>query len=349
MPVSKAICAPLLDWFSQNARVLPWRENRDPYRIWVSEIMLQQTRVEAVKAYFVRFLHTLPTIQALAQADEQTYLKLWEGLGYYSRVRNLHRAAVQVCESYGGIMPKTHAQLLQLPGIGDYTAGAVASIAYDERVPAVDGNVLRVIARLTADERFISDPKVKADLRTQVAAIVPEQAGAFNQAIMELGALICVPNGAPKCADCPLLHLCVGAASGIAVGLPRKAPKRARTRVERTVFLLRCNGKVALHRRPEKGLLAKLWELPGVEVPLSPEQARAYLAEQQMDCAQIRSLRPAKHIFTHIEWHMTGYYVDLETFPPTDDFCWVTPTDLRAAYALPSAFRAFLKVIEAEP
>lgn len=344
--LTKALCAPLLDWFADHARVLPWRENRDPYRVWVSEIMLQQTRVEAVRGYFTRFMEAFPSVHALAAAPEEAYLKLWEGLGYYSRVRNLHKAAVRVCEEHGGIVPCDYDTLCTLPGIGDYTAGAVASIAGGQRVPAVDGNVLRVVSRLNADERPVTESKVKAELREQVAAILPEDPGAFNQALMELGALVCVPNGAPQCTNCPVLHLCAGAHTGIAARLPNKAPKKARTIAPRTVFVLRWQGKVALRRRPERGLLAKLWEFPGVDGTLSPADARAFFETHGMEVSQIRAMRPAKHIFTHVEWHMTGYYVDLATLPSDPSFVFVTPEELRAAYALPSAFRAFAEVLE---
>ncbi len=344
--LTKALCAPLLDWFEQHARVLPWRENRDPYRVWVSEIMLQQTRVEAVRGYFTRFMEVFPTVDALAAASEDTYLKLWEGLGYYSRVRNLHKAAVRVCEEYGGVVPRDYDTLCTLPGIGDYTAGAVASIAGGQRVPAVDGNVLRVVSRLNADERSVTDPKVKADLRAQVAAILPDDPGAFNQALMELGALVCVPNGAPQCGNCPVLHLCAGAHTGIAARLPVKALKKARTIAPRTVFVLRWQDKVALRRRPERGLLAKLWEFLGTDGTLPPAEARAFLGEHGLKVAQMRAMQPAKHIFTHVEWHMTGYYVDLAAPPDDPSLVLVTPDALRADYALPSAFRAFLQVLE---
>ena len=343
-----ALCAPLLQWYRENARVLPWRENRDPYRVWVSEIMLQQTRVEAVIPYFTRFMQACPDVQALAQAGEQTYLKLWEGLGYYSRVRNLHKAAVRVCEDYAGVFPQTYEALLTLPGVGDYTAGAVASIAFGQPVPAVDGNVLRVVSRLTADTRFVSEPAVKKDMRAQVQAILPDDPGAFNQALMELGALVCVPNGAPRCDGCPVRHLCEGAACGLASSLPNKAPKRARTVAERTVFLLRCGGRVALRRRASSGLLAGLWELPGPEGKLSPAEARAYLAAQGCPPDRLLSLRPAKHVFTHIEWQMAGYYAEVAACPAEAGLTLVTPSALRAEYALSSAFRPFLKVLEGE-
>lgn len=344
--LTAAVVAPLTDWYAGNARELPWRRDRDAYRVWVSEIMLQQTRVEAVRGYFERFMRACPTVRALAEADEQAVLKLWEGLGYYSRARNLHRAARAVCAEYGGALPDTYDALRTLPGVGDYTAGAVASIAYGRRVPAVDGNVLRVVSRLTADERPVTDAKVKAALRAQVEAVLPVDPGIFNQALMELGATVCVPNGAPKCGECPVRHLCEGAEQGIAERLPNKAAKKARRVERRTIFLLRWEGRAALRRRPESGLLAGLWELPGAEEALSPAGARAWLAAQGLACAQLRSLRPAKHIFTHVEWHMTGYYVDLAAPPPEGaGMTLVTPEELRAAYALPSAFRAFLSVL----
>ncbi len=338
------ITAPLLAWYESAQRDLPWRHTRDPYRIWVSEVMLQQTRVEAVRGYYERFLQALPDVQALAQAEEPVYLKLWEGLGYYSRVRNLHRAAVIVCAEYGGKFPASSAQLRKLPGIGDYTAGAVASIAFGERVPAVDGNVLRVVTRLWDDSRPVSDPKVRAALREQVAALVPEAApGAFNQALMELGATVCVPNGAPHCADCPLSHLCEGFRLGTAAGLPVKASKKPRRVEERTVFLLRCGELVALRRRPEAGLLGGMWEFPAAEEALAPAAARGQLAAWGLETGQLLSLRPAKHIFTHIEWHMTGYYAACSA--PAGGFTWATLPQLREDYTLPSAFRSFLAVL----
>lgn len=341
--IPSAIVEPLLAWYETAKRDLPWRRTRDPYRIWVSEIMLQQTRVEAVRGYYARFMEALPNVQALAAADEQLCLKLWEGLGYYSRVRNLHRAAQTVCEEYGGQLPNSHAALLKLPGIGDYTAGAISSIAFGERVPAVDGNVLRVTARLTEDYRPITDTAVRADLRTQIAEIVPEgRAGVFNQAMMEIGATVCIPNGAPHCPECPLSHLCIGYLSGTAATLPVKAAKKPRRIEPRTVFVLRAGELTALRRRPKKGLLAGLWELPSAEGTLTPEQANACLEDWGLRPERLLSLRPEKHIFTHIEWHMTGYCA--ECGEPAADFVWVSPAQLREEYALPSAFRPFLEV-----
>lgn len=338
------IVSPLLAWYEREKRDLPWRRTRDPYRIWVSEIMLQQTRVEAVRDYYARFMGALPDVQALAAADEQLCLKLWEGLGYYSRVRNLHRAAQVVCSEYGGALPRSYAGLIRLPGIGDYTAGAIASIAFGERVPAVDGNVLRVAARLTGDSRPVTEPAVRGDLREQVAALVPEERpGTFNQAMMELGATVCIPNGAPHCPDCPLASLCEGFRAGTAPSLPVKAAKKPRRVEPRTVFLLFAAPGIALRRRPKKGLLAGLWELPSAEGTLSPAEAQALLEGWGLHPGPPLALPPAKHIFTHIEWHMTGYSVRCDT--PADGFTWVSPPLLRAEYALPSAFRPFLEVL----
>ena len=345
--VSPAIVAPLLAWYDEGHRDLPWRAVPTPYRVWVSEIMLQQTRVEAVRGYFDRWMQALPDIPALAAADEAVYMKLWEGLGYYSRVRNLHRAAVEVCEQYGGELPADYAKLLALPGVGEYTAGAVASIAFGLPAPAVDGNVLRVAARLDNDLTPITDAGYKKQTRARFAALMPaDRPGDLNQALMELGATVCLPNGAPRCADCPLQHLCLGCHHGNAAMLPVRAAKKARRVENRTVLLARCGPLVGIRRRPAKGLLAGLWELPALAGHLSPEETRAALAAQGWQVQKLLSLRPAKHIFTHVEWHMNGYYIELAA--PPDGLTFVSPAALRADYALPSAFRAFLSVIEEE-
>ena len=250
------IPGPLLQWYDSRARVLPWRSQPTPYRVWVSEIMLQQTRVEAALPYFDRFMAALPDIAALAQAPEAQLLKLWEGLGYYSRVRNLQKAARQVMEQWGGMLPQKLEDLIALPGIGEYSAGAIASIAYGQRVPAVDGNVLRVVSRLLASRENVMDPKVKRQLRQQVWDIIPAQRpGDFNQSLMELGSLVCLPNGKPLCSDCPLENLCLGNRLAIAQELPVKPPKKARRVVPRTVFVLCSQGRLLLHRRPSRGPL----------------------------------------------------------------------------------------------
>lgn len=345
--LSKAMIAPLLTWYDQAHRELPWRSEPTPYRVWVSEIMLQQTRVEAVRGYFERWMAALPTVRSLAEADEQVYLKLWEGLGYYSRVRNLHRAAVDLCAQYDGMLPADYEKLLALPGVGDYTAGAVASIAFGIPVPAVDGNVLRVAARLDDDVTPITDPKYKKALRERLLDIMPtDRPGDLNQSLMELGATVCLPNGAPRCGDCPLMHLCLAYHHGTTAIVPVRAQKRSRRVEARTVLLVRCGKEVGLARRPKQGLLGGLWELPSLDGHATPDELRTALTLRGWQVKDLKSLRPAKHIFTHVEWHMNGYYVELDNRP--EELTLVTPSALRAEYALPSAFRAFLSVIEGE-
>ena len=340
-----ALTAPLLTWYDLNGRTLPWRSVVTPYRTWVSEIMLQQTRVSAVIPYFERFMAELPDAAALATVPEERLLKLWEGLGYYSRVRNLHRAAVLLCEEYGGELPADYDRLLALPGVGEYTAGAVASIAFGLPVPAVDGNVLRVAARLDNDFTPITDAKFKKQTRERFAALMPsDRPGDLNQSLMELGATVCLPNGAPHCDDCPIQHLCEGFHRGNAAVLPLRAAKKARRVENRTVLVVRCGQLVGLRQRPKKGLLAGLWELPSLDGHLSPDELRAALTEMDWSVRKLLSLRPAKHIFTHVEWHMNGVYVELDAPAPALTF--VTPAELRDAYALPSAFRSFVSVLE---
>lgn len=338
------IVAPLLAWYSERARVLPWRENPTSYRVWISEIMLQQTRVEAVKPYFERFVAQLPDIRALAEAPEEQLLKLWEGLGYYSRVRNLQKAARVVMERFGGNLPDEAAALAALPGIGEYTAGAVASIAFGKPEPAVDGNVLRVVSRLTASRMDVGEPSARRKIGAELRKIYPGgRAGDFTQSLMELGAVVCLPNGAPLCGSCPLRPLCTGYKTGAAPELPVKAAKPKRKIERKTVFILRCDEKTALNRRPEAGLLAGLWEFPNVVGTLSPARAEALLKKWGVGVAEMTPLPKAKHLFTHIEWQMTGYFVRSDT--ETEDFAWACRDEIAARYTIPSAFKAYLSLL----
>jgi A/G-specific adenine glycosylase len=329
----------VLGWYDKNKRDLPWRQDRDPYHIWLSEIMLQQTRVEAVKGYYKRFLDVLPTIASLAQADDDLLHKLWEGLGYYSRVRNLKKAAQVVMDQYGGQFPGEYDQVLALPGIGEYTAGAICSIAFNQPTPAVDGNVLRVVSRLTADDTPIDSPKLKRQVRDALAAVYPKQAGDFTQALMELGATLCGPNWKPRCEECPCATFCMGYISGTAEKLPVKAPKKGRKIEEKTVFIFSCNGEFALQKRENKGLLAGLWQFPNV--PGMLETADAMAAVEQMGLIPVEIFKQVerKHIFTHIEWKMRGIY--LEVKEPVGDFVWLTGAQIESQAALPTAFRQF--------
>ncbi len=331
----------LLRWYDGHARDLPWRRDVTPYRVWVSEIMLQQTRIEAARDYFLRFMSALPTVADLAAADEETVLKLWQGLGYYSRARNLHRAAKLVVENYGGELPADLKALRALPGIGDYTAGAIASIAFGLPEPAVDGNVLRLCARLTCCPDSVGDPKVKSRCREALRERYPaERCGAFTSALMELGETVCVP-GTPDCGACPLEKVCAGATTGHPADWPVTDEKRPRKIQNRTVFILEHAGRAALVQRPDRGLLAGLWELPNVEGEL--DEAAALCQADGWGC-EPEGLAPcgrALHIFTHLEWHMTGWRVQCGAAP--DRFTWTTGPERAERYPVPSAFRAYME------
>ena len=339
----------LLNWFYANHRILPFRSDPTPYHVWLSEIMLQQTRVSAALPYYERFLAALPDIPALAACEEEKLHKLWEGLGYYSRVRNLQKAAKIVCEQYGGELPADYDALRALPGIGDYTAGAIASISFGLPVPAVDGNVLRVFSRLYNDDGLITDPKVKRAFTARAMEHQPPAApGDYNQALMELGALVCVPNGAPLCEQCPLAHLCQARAAGTALSLPRKAAPKARRIEPVTLAVVRSPAGVLLQQRPEKGLLAGLWQpVLWENETLTPDEARARLAALGVTCTPdaAKALRPAKHIFSHIEWQMQGYLFAADTQSAPAGCVWASPEQLAAEYTLPGAFKAYKKLL----
>ena len=339
---------PLLNWYDAGHRDLPWRSEPAPYRVWVSEIMLQQTRVEAVRGYFSRWMNALPDIPALAAADEAVYTKLWEGLGYYSRVRNPHRAAVLLCEEYGGELPADYDRLLALPGVGEYTAGAVASIAFGLPVPAVDGNVLRVIARVRKDERCISEDKVKKAVEKDLWEVIPtDRPGDFNQAMMEIGACVCIPNGAPHCEECPLQQICLANADGTQLQYPNKAKAKERTVEEKTILIIRDAELAALHKRPAKGLLAGMYEFPSMKGYHTAEEVKEYLAENGLQVLRIQPLEDAKHIFSHREWHMKGYLIRVDELAPkregpdSADWIYIEPSETREKYPIPSAFAVY--------
>ena len=339
----------LLPWYRKNHRDLPWRQDREPYHIWISEIMLQQTRVEAVKPYYKRFLENLPDVAGLANAEEQHLLKLWEGLGYYSRVRNLQKAAIQIMDDHGGVMPDTYEELLKLKGIGSYTAGAIASIAYGRRVPAVDGNVLRVVSRLCMDEELITDFKVKQRVEKELRETMSEdRPGDFNQAMMEIGAMVCIPNGAPHCQDCPLKKICLAHENGVEEAYPKKAGKKARNIEEKTVLIIQDADKAAIRQRPGKGLLAGMYEFPMLEGYQTAEAVLEYLSGNGLSPLRIQPLTDSKHIFTHKEWHMKGYQIrvdELRTDEPggeTRGWLFIEPGETQEKYPIPSAFAAYV-------
>ena len=339
MDILKQLPQVLLPWYYVNKRDLPWRKDKEPYHIWLSEIMLQQTRVEAVKGYYRRFLETLPTIDSLAKCDDDVLHKLWEGLGYYSRVRNLKKAAQVIVEKHDGKFPTEYEKVLALPGVGEYTAGAVCSIAYDYPVPAVDGNVLRVVSRLTQDDTPIDMPAYKAAVRRRLMEIYPAQAGDFTQALMELGATVCGPNRKPDCENCPCREFCGSAIHNTAEKYPVKSPKKEKRVEEKTVFILSCDGKFALEKRPNKGLLAGLWQFPNAAQTLPMEAALDAVKQMGLRPKEILRQAERSHIFTHIRWEMRGIY--LEVAETAGEFVWMTAQQINQQAALPTAFRQF--------
>ncbi len=337
--------APLCEWYEKNKKQYPWRESRDPYRIWISEVMLQQTRTAAVLPYYERFLSAFPDVEALARAEDDRLMKLWEGLGYYSRARNLKKGAVQVMERFGGKLPRTKAELRTIAGIGDYTAGAIASMAFFEPASAVDGNVLRVCMRLLGSDADISKEATKRALGAVLDEIYPsgQEAALFTEGLMELGETVCIPGGEARCALCPLSDICEAKKGGITHLLPAKSAKKPRKILQRTLWLFRYSGRYGIQKRPAKGLLADLYEFPAEECYLSEGEAKKRLSEKGVCFSSLSPVGEAVHVFTHLEWHMTGYLVDLDT--PIEGLIFATKEELSSTYALPSAFRYFKKAI----
>ena len=340
MQLPDSLAGRLLGWYAAGHRALPWREDHEPYHVWLSEVMLQQTRVEAVKGYYRRFLAELPDIPALAACPPDRLAKLWEGLGYYSRMRNLQKAAQVIVSAHGGVFPREYDAIRALPGVGDYTAGAIASICFGLPEPAVDGNVLRVLSRVTDDAAPVTDAAVKREYAARLREIYPAgRCGDFTQSLMELGATVCGPNSQPQCALCPLASLCLARANGTALLRPVKAPKKEKRTEEKTVFILRCGTRIAVRRRPEQGLLAGLWELPNVDGKCSAQQALAQAERWGVHPRELCRSSEKTHIFTHIRWELRGFYIECAEAAPL--FTWVDPARFRQDIALPTAFRIF--------
>ena len=344
----------LLPWYWNYARVLQWRADKNPYHVWISEIMLQQTRVDTVKEYYRRFLEAFPTVADLACAEEERVIKLWEGLGYYSRARNLHKTAKIIHTEYADIFPSEIKYLRKLPGIGEYSSGAIASICFEQPTPAVDGNVLRIISRITEDYRSINDIAYKKDVTTRLAEVYPKKnRGDFTQSLMELGATVCLPNGAPLCEYCPTATICSAKRSGNVSALPVKREKTTRKLEHRTFFILFHNGKTAVRKRTEKGVLCGMWEFPNVEGILSPDEAHHMVNEFNKGNTIQIDLKHGKHIFTHIEWNIRCYCFHCTDLTPSSmpstsqsqsispSFEWVDFTALNDVIALPTAFKKF--------
>ena len=337
---------PLLAWYDAGRRILPWREEPTPYHVWLSEIMLQQTRVEAVKPYYDRFVRELPDIASLAAVEEERLLKLWEGLGYYNRARNMKKSAMQIVSEYGGKMPSDYDELIRLSGIGSYTAGAVASIAFGKPVPAVDGNVLRILSRLRLDDRDILDSKVRKSIEEELRGVIPKnRPGDFNQALMELGAIVCVPNGSPKCGECPWREICRANIENRISEYPRKASKKPRNIEKKTILIIRYGGMIALRKRPEKGLLAGMYEFPTMEGHRKEDEVLTYLKQSGVMPLRIRKLEASKHIFTHKEWHMTGYLILVDDLAGMGEYTFVDSAEIKDKYPVPSAFAVYMNSI----
>lgn len=344
----RQVVEPLVKWYRKNKRDLPWRDINDPYRIWVSEIMLQQTRVEAVKPFYERFLEALPTVSDLANVEEDKLLKLWEGLGYYNRVRNMQKAAQQIMIDFGGEFPREYEQIRTLTGIGNYTAGAISSFAFGIPKPAVDGNVLRVISRVTGNYNDIMKASTRTKVEEQLTEVIPKDAACdFNQGLIELGAIVCVPNGAPKCDECPLAHICEAHQKGIEQEFPVKSKAKARKIEKRTVFIFKDGENVAIRKRPKKGLLAGLYELPNVEGELMQEEALEYSRSIGFSPLRIQPLGEAKHIFSHVEWQMVGYSIRVDELENscTEDMLFVHPEEVEKEYPIPAAFENYVKYV----
>lgn len=340
------IAEPVVGWFRQNKRDLPWRKDQDPYHVWVSEIMLQQTRVEAVKPYYERFLKELPRVKDLAEAKEDTLLKLWEGLGYYNRVRNMQKAAQQIMVDFHGEFPNTYEEILSLKGIGNYTAGAISAFAFGLPKPAVDGNVLRVVSRITGSREDIMKQSVRKAMERALEQVIPEDAASdFGQGLIELGAIVCVPNGEPKCAECPAAFACVARKQGLTAEIPVKKKAKARRIEKRTVFIFKDGEKLAIRKRPRKGLLAGLYEFPNEEGKLTQKEVTAYSKEIGLMPVRVKKLESAKHIFSHVEWHMTGYEVIVDELEKTNkkEFLFIHPEEIGQRYPLPSAFETYIR------
>lgn len=333
------IVIPLVEWYKENARMLPWRETKNPYTIWLSEIMLQQTKIEAVKKYYARFIKELPTIEQLAKVEEEKLLKLWEGLGYYNRARNLKKAAIQIQENYEGKMPTTYEELLTLAGIGEYTAGAIASIAYDEKVPAVDGNVLRVISRIKASKKDVLLLNTKKEITEELKNIMPKEAGMFNEGLMELGERICIPNGQPLCSSCPIKEYCLAYNKGLTDEIPVRIKQVKRRKEQKTVLVCKWKNTVAIRKRIQIGLLANMYEFPNIEGFKKISQVREVLKQWNLNVVAIEKIGKFKHIFSHVEWEMLGYRITVEQ--KNKDFIWVNQKELQQRYAIPTAFEKF--------
>lgn len=338
----------IVNWYEQNKRLLPWRESPTPYHVWISEIMLQQTRIESVKNYYDRFIKEVPDIQTLATISEEKLLKLWEGLGYYTRAKNLKQAAIKIIEDYQGKFPTTYIEILKLPGIGEYTASAISSICFNEKQITIDGNVLRVYTRLKEDYRLIDNPKTKKEIQIELLEIIPEESGSFNQGLMEIGETICIPNGIPKCNICPLKDICKAKQNKTYQSLPAKSPKKDKPVESYTILLYNANGLYAIYKRTSENLLNNLWAFPNIPQKFTTKQLEEYLKKEQISYQNIKQGPTHTHIFTHKKWFMTSYIIKLNDTNNLKNYQWVSLSEIKNTYCIPTAYKPFIKELEQE-
>lgn len=335
----------LEDWFLKNRRILPWRRDKNPYHVWISEVMLQQTRIEAVISYYERFMEALPDVFSLAMVSEDKLLKLWEGLGYYNRARNLKKAAIKIVEEYGGIFPTTYSEIIQLPGIGEYTASAISSICFGENQVTVDGNVMRVFTRFYNDSSNISKDSIKKKIHNTLLSMISGDAGNFNEGLMELGEVICIPNGMPKCDVCPLKEGCLSYQNSNYYLFPVKDEKKVKEEVDMTVIIPIWQGKTLVRKRKSPGLLHNLYEFPNMVGNKSVEEVR----EWSLEFGIVENIKKSiyyTHVFTHKKWKMQAYFVTFESVNCQDMFYRISEVEER--FALPTAFSPFLYQLKEE-
>lgn len=333
----------IIKWYQKNKRELPWRKDTNPYHIWVSEIMLQQTRIEAVIEYYHHFLEKIPDIETLSIIEDEVLLKLWEGLGYYNRARNLKIAAIQIMKDYQGKFPTKYIEIIKLKGIGEYTASAISSICYNEPQVTVDGNVLRVFTRFYNDTRNIDDLKTKKSIREFLQQIIPKESGDFNQGLMEIGEVICIPNGVPKCSICPLQKDCLAYQNNTYQELPIRKEKIKKKEENYTILLFQYQDEYAIYQRKEESLLNNLWAFPHLEGFLTLKKLKSYLQEQKIEYQQIQQGIQSTHIFTHKKWNMISYQIKITTKNKLPQYTWKKLSEIKKEYPIPTAYKSFLE------
>lgn len=332
-----ALVDELVFWYQKNKRMLPWRQDKNPYHVWISEIMLQQTRIEAVIGYYDRFIKKLPDVASLALIEEDELLKLWQGLGYYNRARNLKKAAIEIMEKYEGNFPKTYEEIKNLPGIGEYTAGAISSICFQEKQTAVDGNVLRVMTRVFSISKNIDQPKVKKEITSMLLEMMPNESGNFNEGLMELGETVCIPNGVPFCQNCPISKYCTSFQNGTMLEYPVRDIKKRVKQEEYTVVILVFENKIAIHKR-DQGLLKNLYEFPNYFGKLSKKE----IEEKTNGKIKIQ-MKAYKHVFTHVIWQIQSFVVIVPQM--SQKYTWVTLEEIDHVYAIPTAFQPCVREV----